>query len=151
MYCPKCGKELNANAKFCTNCGYQVVKENLTETKEININVIKEVENNPNFNKKEIKESNNNGIIISLCTIIVLLLVIVLIVINNSKKSYVFEENIETLCNENNEICQKEEEPTTEITYFESMSFTEYDFSTSTSKQLFYLKRQKQVMNIVMI
>ena len=138
MYCPKCGKDLNNDAKFCTNCGYQIVKENLTETKEINVKVIKEVENNPNFNKKEIKETNNNGVIICLCTIIVLLLVIVLIVINNNKKSYVFEENIENLCNENNEICQKEEEIQEEITYFESMDFTEYDFSINTSKQEFY-------------
>ena len=36
MYCPKCGKDLNNDAKFCTNCGYQIVKENLTETYDIN-------------------------------------------------------------------------------------------------------------------
>ena len=27
MYCPKCGKDLNNDAKFCTNCGYQIVKD----------------------------------------------------------------------------------------------------------------------------
>ena len=109
MYCPKCGKELNNEVKFCFNCGYKIKKDTNEETKEINIGVIKEVEQNPNFNKKEIKvkekESNNNIIVISLCTIIILLLVMALLLINNNKKSYLFEEEKELYCNENKEIC----------------------------------------------
>lgn len=143
MYCPKCGKELNNSAKFCSNCGYKLIKENIEETKEINLNIIKEVEQNPNFNKKEIKkiEKNNNGIIIYSCTIVVLLLVIVLLIINNNKKTYLFEEQKEVFCNENNEVCEIDEEEILEeeqVTYFESMDFTAYNFTESTSKQAFY-------------
>ena len=140
MYCPKCGKELNDEVKFCSNCGYKIKKDTNEETKEINIGVIKEVEQNPNFNKKEvkIKENNNNIIVISLCTIIILLLIMALLLINNNKKSYLFEEEKELYCNENKEICTKEEKEEEIPTYFESMDFTEYDFSVSTSKQDFY-------------
>jgi len=147
MYCPKCGKELNINAKFCSNCGYRIKKENMDyKTKEIDISTIKEVEKIPNFNKKELKQHNNNSVIISAGTIIILLLTITLLLVERNKNNYLFEEEKSQYCNENQDVCNIEEEvKEEEILYFEAMDFSTYDFSTTSTKQDFY----NNVLNIL--
>ena len=139
MYCPKCGKNLPDTAKFCSNCGYRVNDTEEEKTKEINVSTIKEVEQNPNYSfvpKKEIK--NNNSLIITTCVVIILLLIVILLLLPDKKKEYLFEEDKVTYCNDNSEssICEEEEEETEEE--FDSMDFSNYDFSETSSSQSFY-------------
>ena len=147
MYCPKCGKNLNENTRFCPNCGYRIIKENEEEkTKEINVGIIKEVEQNPNYSFIEKKkEKNNNSLIVMLGIVILLLFIIVLLIVPKNEKRYVFEEDKKIYCNDNSEsnICPKEEE-VVEVD-FDSMDFTKYDFSESSSTQAFY----ESVVNIL--
>lgn len=154
MYCLKCGSKLDGIDKKCTNCGYEVKKETaetkeierLEITKEININVLKEVEKNPNFNKKE--EKNNNYIVIGISTIIIILLIIVLIIISNNKKSYLMTEEKMIYCNDNYEskACGlTKDSELEESEEFEIMDFTNYNFSESSSRQAFY----ESVINIL--
>ena len=149
MYCPKCGKNISDAARFCPGCGYQVKKDIVEEkkeiiteeTKEINLDIIKEVEKTPNYNFNQPEKKNHNFIIILLGLIIVLVLVIILILINNSKKSNIIVDPRTTYCTESYEpgLCGEQEKEEEEvITYFDSLDFTEYDFSETSSKQAFY-------------
>ena len=148
MYCPKCGKNISDTARFCSGCGYQIKKdieennEIITEkTKEINLDIIKDVEQKPNYNFNQTEKKNHNFIIIFIGIIIVLILVIVLILINNNKKTNIIVDPRANYCSENYEpgICgEQETEKEAEITYFDSLDFTEYDFSETSSKQAFY-------------
>lgn len=148
MYCPKCGKTLEEDAKFCPNCGYRTKTEKVgEETKEINISILKNVEKNSSYDfskktvqveKKQQPEKTNNNIIIYMCLIVILLLIIVLLLVSRNKKNYIFEEEKTIYCNDNYEskVCEEKKEEI--ITDFDSMDFTEYDFSESSSKESFY-------------
>jgi len=141
MYCPKCGHKISDEARFCPSCGYKIQKEfEDDKTKEINIEILKKVEQIPTytFNKKE--EQNHNSIIFSFCTIIVLLLVIALLIVNNNKKSYINIEPKQSYCNESYDenLCGVEEKEKIETTEFNSLDFTKYDFSETSSKEAFY-------------
>ena len=149
MYCPKCGKNISDAARFCPGCGYQVKKDIVEEkkeiiteeTKEINLDIIKEVEQTPNYNFNQKDKKNHNIIIVFIGIIVVLILVIVLMIVNNSKKSNITIDPRSNYCTENYEpsICgEKEVEEEEEITYFDSLDFTEFDFSEASSKQAFY-------------
>jgi len=140
MYCRRCGKELSNEARFCPNCGYNLnEKKEITEkTKEIDLETIKEVEKNTRYNFVPKKGNNQNGLVISSCTIIVLLLIITLVVVNNDKKTYLNVDPKESFClqNVNDPLCKVEDEEE-EITSFDSMDFTKYNFSITSSKQDF--------------
>lgn len=148
MYCPRCGKELSNEAKFCPNCGINIeAKKELSEkTKEINLETIKEVEKNTRYNFEKKKEPNQNGLIISLCSVVILVLLIVLVIVNNNKRTYLNIDPKESFCNQNvsDPLC-KVEEKEEEITSFDSMDFNKYDFAVSTSKQDF----QDNVLSIL--
>lgn len=149
MYCPKCGKNLNDSARFCSECGYQIkVDEQQNEkTKEINIEIIKEVENKPNysFNKKEHK--NNNYIIIFICIILILFLLIILLLVYNNKKKHVNINPKESFCSDDYDpdLCGIEDDDEKQEE-FDSLDFTKYDFSETSSKQAFY----DSVINILL-
>ena len=51
--CPKCGKKLKSNAKFCTACGYSI------ENKETKNNKNNNIKTNNNINKTLIIKSYN--------------------------------------------------------------------------------------------
>lgn len=164
MYCPKCGKNINDTASFCPSCGYQIKKEikeeikeeKITEqTKEINLEILKEVEQKPNYNFNNSQDKKNgNNIIIYICIILILLLIIILLIINNAKKSHITIDAKQSYCTENYEpnLCGETEEDE-EITYFDSLDFTDYDFNETSSKQAFYesvvqiLKSKQEIGN----
>ena len=140
MFCPRCGKELSQQARFCPNCGYNLnEKKEITEkTKEIDLETIKEVEKSVRNIFIPKKENNQNGLIISLCSITVLILAIILIVVNDNKKAYLNVDPKDNYCLNNitDPICKVEEEKE-EITSFDSMDFSKYNFSITSSKQDF--------------
>ena len=139
MYCPKCGNKLNDNAIFCCKCGYKVKKDVSTvEVKE---------EEKKDLVRVEPPQKNNNIVIIVLFIIVILILIIIILFINKTKKSYLFEEDKETYCIENKTICNYEVKEEEEITYFDSMDFSEYDFSVVSSKQAFYNDVLKKLEN----
>jgi uncharacterized membrane protein YvbJ len=37
MFCKNCGKNLNLNSKFCTNCGHEIVRQPLTQNLKVEI------------------------------------------------------------------------------------------------------------------
>ena len=36
MFCPKCGKKIDDEGKFCSNCGFKVETKNIEEEKKEN-------------------------------------------------------------------------------------------------------------------
>lgn len=138
MYCPKCGKEINDSTKFCPQCGYLVKKESEEKTKEIDIKEIKEIEESPKIKKKEVKTKKLNSSIYLILIIIILILIIILLVLNNVKKKQINIEPKQTFCSlsPNEKICKSKE--TVKLTKFDSLDFTNYDFSNAVSKEEFY-------------
>ena len=52
MFCAKCGREINDNAKFCAGCGNKI---DFNQTVEIDRSSPVSVSNQPNKNKKILK------------------------------------------------------------------------------------------------
>ena len=86
MYCSRCGTKLDANAKYCNKCGFNVSGSNVVMPPPIN---------NINSNISKSKESNKKMIFmgIGIGTSIVLLILLFTVIIKNSKSDYYFSDN----------------------------------------------------------
>lgn len=155
MYCPKCGNNLNNDAKFCPKCGCRVSSDD--RTKEINIGILKEITGNLDLKveeKKVIKKETkaiNNSVIITCAIIIIIALLLVLLIISSSKKKYVTNKDIDNYCNQNSDsdICSNEEPVKDKDEQFDPLYFGEYDFNKTASiddftKQVISILKQKE-------
>lgn len=137
MYCPKCGKEITEQTKFCPQCGYTQKKEETNvEIEETKKEIISKNINKVKGNHKKV--INKNTYIVWGLLIISLMLIIMILLLNDYKKKQITIDPKQTFCSLSfdEEICKTEE--IKKITKFDSLDFTNYDFSDSTTKDEFY-------------
>lgn len=107
MYCSRCGTKLDANAKYCNKCGFNMSGSNVvTPPPYIN---------NINSNISKSKESNKKMIFmgIGIGTSIVLLILLFNVIIQNSKSDYYFSDNSYTNTDVTNSNSTRAKENTT--------------------------------------
>lgn len=128
MYCPKCGKETTANARFCARCGYGFKEQSETGFAEESL----QNSSNPNKNpKKKYRLLIGSTLVISLLVVITVAIVVWFNegTATSNDESEINERSDETYIDYDEESLSVEE--TIEVTITVMVSITENDNSAS--------------------